>query len=288
MTALEGRCRWLLRAYPSWYRRQRGEEMIGTLMAASPRGRRWPSLRDIRALIMGGLRVRAGQHQRLSTPASLRLAGLLGVALALLWLIGNNLGSAIMFWSHVYPAAAPGSLTYQAAASMLALAAVLAAWFAPWPAVAAPALAGAALWIYSGDRVVASQPAGLLILLVILTAGRDRMPRSWLGLAGLLFTLTLLEQFTADLPVYRADLYTALSFAPWVVLGAVILWATVDARPAVAMTIYLASNYLLFTLIGYVGYGAAPAAAWEWYLPVVGVTVLGACALWRLRRQAAL
>jgi len=286
MSALEWRCRWLLHAYPAWYRRERGEEMLGTLMDASPAGRRWPSLRDIRAMLIGGLRVRAGQHRRLSTPANLRLAGLLGVALALLWLIGNNLGSAIMFWTHVYPAATPADLGYQAAASLLALAAVVAAWFAPWPVVAGPAVAGAALWVYSGDRVMASQPAGLLLLLVILTAGRERMPRSWLGLAGLLLAFTLLQQSTAAPRLYF--LFALLSYAPWVVLGAVILWAAVDARPAVAMAIYLASNYLIFTLIGYAGYGAAPAAAWEWYLPAVGVAVLGSCALWRLRRQAVL
>ena len=286
MTALEWRCRWLLRAYPAWYRRQRGEEMLGTLIEANPAGRRWPSLRDIRAILIGGLRVRACQHRRLSTPANLRLAGLLGVALALLWLIGNNLGNDIMFWAHVYPAATPAGLGYQAAASLLALAAVLAAWFAPWPVVAAPAVAGAALWVYSGDRVMASQPAGLLILLVILTAGRERMPRSWLGLAGLLFAFTLLEQFTAAPSLYF--LYTPLIYAPWVALGAVILWTAVDARPAVAMAIYLASNYLIFTLIGYAGYGAGPVAAWEWYLPAIGVAVLGVCALLRLRRQAVL
>ena len=108
---------------------------------------------------MGGLRVPAGQHRRLQHAANLRLAGLLGVALALLWLIGNNLGTAIMFWTHVYPAATPADLGSQAAASLLALAAVLAAWFAPWPVVAAPALAGAALWVYSGDRVMATRPA---------------------------------------------------------------------------------------------------------------------------------
>ena len=149
MTALEWRCRWLLRAYPAWYRRQRGDEMLDTLMEASPAGLRWPSLRDIRAMIMGGLRVRAGQHRRLTTPANLRVAGLLGVALALLWLIGNNLGTAIMFWAHVYPASTP-ALGWPTMASLLALAAVLAAWFAPWPVVAAPALAGAGLWVYWG------------------------------------------------------------------------------------------------------------------------------------------
>ena len=159
MTALEARCRWLLRAYPAWYRRQRGEEMLGTLMEASPVGRQWPSPRDIWAMMVGGLRVRAGQHRRLSTSANLRLAGLLGVDLALLWLIGNNLSSAIMFWAHVYPAATPSGLGYQAAVSLLALAAVAAAWFAPWPVVAVPALAGAALWVYSGDQIMASQPA---------------------------------------------------------------------------------------------------------------------------------
>ena len=286
MSSLEWRCRWLLRAYPAWYRHQRGEEMLGTLMDDSPAGRRWPSPRDIRAMLIGGLRVRAGQHQRLSTPVNLRLAGLLGVALALLWLIGNNLGSDIMFWTHVYPAGTPAGLGQQAAAALLALAAVLAAWFAPWPAVAAPAAAGAALWVYSGDRVMASQPAALLVLLVLLTMGRERMPRSWLILAGLLFTFTVLEQATAAPRLYF--LFAALSYAPWVVLGAVILWAAVDARPAVAMAIYLASNYLIFTLIGYAGYGAAPAAAWEWYLPLAGVTVLGGAALWRLRRQAVL
>lgn len=58
MTVLERRCRWLLRAYPGWYRRRRGEEMLGTLLEASPAGRKWPSARDARALVTGGLRVR--------------------------------------------------------------------------------------------------------------------------------------------------------------------------------------------------------------------------------------
>jgi len=58
VTPLERRCRWLLLTYPAWYRRRRGEEMLGTLLQASPPGGRWPSFRDARALITGGLRVR--------------------------------------------------------------------------------------------------------------------------------------------------------------------------------------------------------------------------------------
>ena len=58
MSPLERRCRWLLRAYPAWYRRKRAGEMLGTLLEASPPGARWPSSRDARALVFGGLRVR--------------------------------------------------------------------------------------------------------------------------------------------------------------------------------------------------------------------------------------
>lgn len=58
MSPLERRCRWLLRAYPAWYRRDRAGEMLGTLLEASPPGARWPSFRDARALVIGGLRVR--------------------------------------------------------------------------------------------------------------------------------------------------------------------------------------------------------------------------------------
>jgi hypothetical protein len=58
VTGLERRCRLLLRAYPAWYRRGRSGEMLGTLLEASRPGRRWPSFRDTRALVLGGLRVR--------------------------------------------------------------------------------------------------------------------------------------------------------------------------------------------------------------------------------------
>jgi hypothetical protein len=58
VTGLERRCRWLLRAYPAWYRRERSGEMLGTLVEASRPGRSWPSFRDARALVIGGLRVR--------------------------------------------------------------------------------------------------------------------------------------------------------------------------------------------------------------------------------------
>ncbi len=53
VTALERRCQWLLRVYPAGYRRERGEEMLGTLLEATPPDRRWPTLRDGLALFHG-------------------------------------------------------------------------------------------------------------------------------------------------------------------------------------------------------------------------------------------
>jgi hypothetical protein len=60
VTPLERRCRLLLRAYPAWYRRNRAEEILGTLLEVSSPGRGWPSFHDARALVIGGLRVRGG------------------------------------------------------------------------------------------------------------------------------------------------------------------------------------------------------------------------------------
>ncbi|MGB6453627.1 MAG: hypothetical protein WBH47_03965, partial [Streptosporangiaceae bacterium] len=59
MPVLERHCRLLLRAYPAAYRQDRGEEIIGTLLEATPAGRSWPLHRDIRGLVVGGLRARA-------------------------------------------------------------------------------------------------------------------------------------------------------------------------------------------------------------------------------------
>ena len=110
MTGLERAYRWLLYAYPAWYRRERGDEMLDTLLGAAPHGRTWISLRDSAALILGGLRVRAGQNRRLTTAANLRLAVLFGVALWLSETIASDLGFAALQWLHAVPAGRSGYL----------------------------------------------------------------------------------------------------------------------------------------------------------------------------------
>lgn len=105
-----------------------------------------------------------------------------------------------MHWTHTY---SPSSgIAYEAAYGLLALAAVTAAWFAPRPVVVVLALAAAALYVYWGDRVMAIQPAALLITLAILVLGRERLPRSWLWLAGAILFVNLLQGLTPAAPLY--------------------------------------------------------------------------------------
>ena len=86
MTPLERRCRWLLRAYPAWYRRDRAGEMLGTLLEASGPGQRWPSLRDARALVTGGLRVRGWTW-----------------SLSMLWVAAGAVGAGYSFYITTKP-----------------------------------------------------------------------------------------------------------------------------------------------------------------------------------------
>src|SRR5689334_14860725 len=81
MSRLERRCRGLLLAYPQSYRAGRGEEILGTLLDATPAGRSWPPARDTCSVITAGLHVRAARNRELPLATNLRLAALLAVAL---------------------------------------------------------------------------------------------------------------------------------------------------------------------------------------------------------------
>jgi len=48
----------LLWAYPAWYRRERGLEMVTTLLDTAEPGRRWPAVADAADVVRGGLRCR--------------------------------------------------------------------------------------------------------------------------------------------------------------------------------------------------------------------------------------
>jgi hypothetical protein len=157
---------------------------------------------------MGGLRVRAAQDQRLTTAANLRLAAQLGAALTLLLLVANSLANVTLIWVHIY---APYSRAgYLFASGLLGLAAVVAAWFAPRPVVVPLAAAAAAATAYvswAGVRAMAIVPVVLMIMLAMLVSLGERMPRSWLWLAGALFAANVLLPLT---PLGLLFLYSPL------------------------------------------------------------------------------
>lgn len=61
MTTLERRYRWLLRAYPTGYRSDYGDELLDVLMDTAEPGRAIPSIREAAALVSGGVRTRITQ-----------------------------------------------------------------------------------------------------------------------------------------------------------------------------------------------------------------------------------
>lgn len=86
---LERRYRWLLLAYPHSYRRHHGTEILTTLMDAAGPGRDRPTRREVRDLVIGGLR------QRFRLPVG-RVMVLVAVVSALIFgALGSAAGSAL-------------------------------------------------------------------------------------------------------------------------------------------------------------------------------------------------
>jgi hypothetical protein len=89
----------LLRAYPAEIRRTRGAEMLSTLVEVAPEGRHRPELREAAALIVGGLRERAGANHRRTRGAvwlsALRMAVLMLLAYATVDAIGWTLAYVV-------------------------------------------------------------------------------------------------------------------------------------------------------------------------------------------------
>jgi len=146
VTPLERRFRLLLRAYPASYRRERAEEMLGTLLEASPPGRSWPSFRDTRSLIIGGLRVR----------------GPLAPCLSMLWAALGALGAGYNFMLSLHvPEASygPGVQPWVGESGVIITAAELGA--LAWVLLTIPVLAAGLVRLYRRRLRAAGLAAGL-------------------------------------------------------------------------------------------------------------------------------
>ncbi|MEU1687195.1 hypothetical protein [Micromonospora sp. NPDC005707] len=93
---LARRYRRLLLAYPSAYRRERGEEILGLLLDSAPAGRTRPTLREAADLVRAGLRCRLGR------PAS-RTVGVWAVLTALICGLFTGALAARVAWETSRP-----------------------------------------------------------------------------------------------------------------------------------------------------------------------------------------
>jgi hypothetical protein len=263
-TKLERRARTLLRAYPADYRRDRADELIGTLLEATPAGQSFPSARDARALIAGGVRARAARNRRLSTTANLRLALLLGLSIFLAfnvnwYLAGQQVGPI-----------GPGWLAI--AAGLLGAAAALAPWLgrrAVTTAIVVPAAAVLAYQIQS-DSVSGRSfqrtelEAWLAVVLVAmgalvaLSGGPGRLPRSWLWLPSLPLAglavggLLLAAGEPYHLAKYDFEYFlTAVHVSQYAILllaAVIACWFVTDVRPAFGLVAAALLTFLLWDL----------------------------------------
>jgi hypothetical protein len=280
MSTLEARYRGLLRAYPPWYRADRGEEMLATLLEAARPGQSRPTGREIRSLILGGLRTRARHGQQLTAAGSLRSAVLLA---AVLILLTEDAFQSSMVWGGWAP-----NMPYywiQFVLALLTLAVAVGAWLGQ-RAVAAAAIVCAGLWLYQPPDRDPSQ-AILLVLaciaVAVLALRRERLSRSWLWLAALAFALVELPRVsgTSDL------LHLVGNYGLFVVLAATLAWSAVDARPMTAVALWLAAFYVGDTIEDFVRSGVH-VYFWGWWLPALITTLLLGTAVWQTRRQALL
>lgn len=182
MSTLEARYRRLLRLYPSGYRRQRGEEMVGTYLETVGDGRRWPRVADVADVVAGSVR----QRVRAAGPSfagGLRAAGVLALtaagALAAFWLLFVELTGE----RDVGPFRGLGALVWLAWLAAAVMAAVAPGRAYRWTAVGALAatvavVPVAALTPFGRPALMALLPQ---VALGLVALGLDGRPRRLAG-----------------------------------------------------------------------------------------------------------
>ena len=195
MTPLERHCGWLLHAYPAWYRRERAGEILDTLLECAPEGRPWPSWRDTRSLLAGGLRVRGWLTWCLTIPWAI-----LGAAEA---------GYDFILSAHVPEAQYTGLPSWTTESSAILLAADIGAY--AWVLLTIPVLVAGLVRVGSNWRAPAWTGLWLAGILLIIPVG------SWAPSAPPVWSCT------KDRPIFNCTLigykYAVISWGELAVLA---------------------------------------------------------------------
>ncbi len=267
MTPLERHCGWLLRAYPGWYRRERGGEMLYTLLAVSPPGQQWPSFRDAWSLLIGGLRVRGPLAWCLSIPWAL-----LGAAGA---------GYNFILSEHVPDAVYPEALTPGWVGEPNVIAVAAQRGVLTWFLLTVPVLVAGLVRIYRG-RLRAGLAAGLVAIAWAWIVGLALMFLLAAGPGAVAWVLLTVPVLVAGLVrLYRRRLraggvaagLTALAWAGTWMAGLALMCQVGDWQPTAAPI--WSGNCNAGAGCGLAGYRHA-VVSWEELAVLAGWLVLGA------------
>lgn len=296
---LERRARWLVRAYPAAYRADRGEEIIGTLLEATPPGRNWPPSREVVSVIPAGLRARREANLRQGLSASLRQTAMVGAAVYLVQLPCSALLEVV--WaarSGLIPFPLGSYDWFYFLLGVLTTLILAAAWSGRRRLVAVAAVATvipAAIYTLISHEwdlmVVLAEFAGPALAVFVPFARRtERPPVSLLWLPCLPLGVTLVEALSTPYPGFSPHtmsqtmlLFPYTTYLSLVTVVVAVCWLVTDVRP-------LAGLVFAFTLVRVIN-GFAYARSYGAVKPVeiaiaITASLVLACALvWLLRRR---
>jgi hypothetical protein len=297
---LERRARWLLRAYPADYRADRGEEIIGTLLEATPPGRDWPPSREVVSLVAAGLHARRAANLRQGLAASLRQTAVAGAALYLAQLPTLAIGAAVWsahrghflyLWSYEYQ----GSFFELA---ILAIALLAAAWSGRRGLAAAVAVAALILAVIATVRTqewdlmrMLAEFAGPAVPVFLVFARRtERPPTPLLWLLFLPVAVVSAESLANVYPALFAAptarttlLFPYASDLSLVTVIVAVCWLATDVRPLAGLVLAFTVTRVMY---GFVYASSAGTAATDVITLWITALVILACALaWLLRRR---
>ena len=265
--------------------------MLGTLLEATGEGRQWPTARDVRGVVAGGLRVRAGLDQRQPATSHLRLTVMLAITLVLIVQSASGIAMVAYFAATLtgqHDSGVPASQAYALLYYLLVLSAVTAAWFGPRVAQTGAALCAIVVILAHANpgqhAVAVALDAALLAGLIVVARRGPRLPKTWLWLAGAESALSALLSYVHVAFFPGSALPAALIVVWWaVIFGLVALWMPIDARPALALALSMTYRNLAADLVAGQWLNAG-----SWYIPVVGALILAVAATRTIRRQTAL
>jgi hypothetical protein len=297
---LERRARWLLRAYPAAYRADRGEEIIDTLLEATPPGRDWPPSREAVSLVTAGLHARRAANLRQGLAVSLRQTAVVGAAVYLAQLPTMGIGAAV--WS-----AHRGHLLYLWSAEyqgaffelvILAIALLAAAWAGRRGLVAAAAVAALILAVICTVRTqewdlmrILAEFAGPAVPVFLVFARRtERPPARLLWLLFLPVAVASAESLANVAPALFAAptarttlLFPYASDLALVTVIVAVCWLATDVRPLAGLVLAFTATRVMYGFVYLSSTGTVATAVIS--LWITALVVLAGALAWLLRRR---